>query len=379
MNIKENAIEYTAALSKINSFNIEGKREALKYAQNILSQNTNAEITMYDFDTDAPFLIASVKGSDSDFKLLLEGHLDVVSPEGMENPFSAEIKDGIMYGRGVADMKGGCGAIISAFIAAANDSGLKGQLYLMLSTDEEYAGEEIKTALSKEYLPKVDFAMISEPTNLQIHTAHKGEAWMEVEFFGKSAHSSIPHLGKNAIYMAAEFIIEVKKLIATYKDKAHPIYGEPAMSVGVIEGGSTPNVVPPYAKVTIDKRYLPGGSAEEFQEEIDTIINKLSADDPDFKAKATTIGNWNSVLTDRENKDFLAIKGVIDKVLGSDTPLGVMTGWGEGGFINMYGIPVVYFGPGDFKFAHTPNEQIPLSHIEKVTEAYYNIVKKLCF
>ena len=56
-----------------------------------------------------------------------------------------------------------------------------------------------------------------------------------------------------------------------------------------------------------------------------------------------------------------------------------MTGWGEGGFINMYGIPVVYFGPGDFKFVHTPNEQIPLSHIEKVTEAYYNIVKKLCF
>ena len=55
--------------------------------------------------------------------------------------------------------------------------------------------------------------------------------------------------------------------------------------------------------------------AEEFQEEIDTIINKLSANDPDFKAKATIIGNWNSVLTDRENKDFLAIKGVIDKVL----------------------------------------------------------------
>ncbi len=379
MNIKEKAIEYTAALSKINSFNLEGKREALKYAQSIISQNTNAEITMYDFDTDAPFLTASVKGSGSDFKLLLEGHLDVVSPEGMENPFSAEIKDGIMYGRGVADMKGGCGAIISAFIAAANDSGLKGQLYLMLSTDEEYAGEEIKTALSKEYLPKVDFAMISEPTNLQIHTAHKGEAWMEVEFFGKSAHSSIPHLGKNAIYMAAEFIIEVKKLIASYKDKAHPIYGTPAMSVGVIEGGSTPNVVPPYAKVTIDKRYLPGGSAEEFKEEIDTIINKLSADDPDFKAKATITGNWNPVLTDRENKDFLTIKSVIDKILGSDTPLGVMTGWGEGGFINMYGIPVVYFGPGDFKFAHTPNEQIPLSHIEKAAEAYYNIVKKLCF
>ena len=114
MSIADKAIEYTAELSKINSFNIDGKREALKYAQSIISQNTNAEIKMYDFDTDAPFLIASVKGHDSNFKLLLEGHLDVVSPEGMKNPFSAEIKDGIMYGRGVADMKGGCGAIISA-------------------------------------------------------------------------------------------------------------------------------------------------------------------------------------------------------------------------------------------------------------------------
>ena len=92
------------------------------------------------------------------------------------------------------------------------------------------------------------------------------------------------------LYVLYGFVIEVKKLIATYKDKAHPIYGEPAMSVGVIEGGSTPNVVPPYAKVTIDKRYLPGGSAEEFQEEIDTIIVARPIEDTILKRHLDEIG-----------------------------------------------------------------------------------------
>ena len=373
-----NAVTYTAEFSKINSYELEGKRKALRLAEKILTENTNAKVTMYDFDTDAPFIIAGVTVKDPQYKFLMEGHLDVVSPEGMEKPFDSEIKDGIMYGRGVADMKGGCAAMVSACFAAVNEGGLKGDLYLMFSTDEEYAGEEIKTALNRGYLPKVDFAMIAEPTDAQLNTAHKGEAWMQAEFFGKSAHSSTPHLGKNAIYMAMDFISELRNIMDTYSEQGHELYGEPTMSVGVIEGGSTPNVVPPYAKILIDKRYLPGKSAKEFEAEIESAVEACQKADPDFNVKTTLLGEWNSVLTDRQSPEFLRIKGVIDKSLGCDTPMGVMTGWGEGGYINMYGIPTVYFGPGDFRYAHRPDEQIPVDQIMEVAGAYYSVIKEVC-
>ena len=74
----------------------------------------------------------------------------------------------------------------------------------------------------------------------------------------------MPHMGKNAIYMATAFLHNLQAYLPEMEKMAHPLYGAPTMSVGTIEGGSTPNVVPPYAKITIDIRYLPGTSSESF-------------------------------------------------------------------------------------------------------------------
>lgn len=114
----------------------------------ILKESCDATVTVYDADTEEPYIIAAKTCENPKFQLLLEGHLDVVSPEGMEHPFDAEIKDGILYGRGSVDMKGGCGSMLAAFVNACQKP-LEGDLYLMFSTDEEYAGEEIKKALER--------------------------------------------------------------------------------------------------------------------------------------------------------------------------------------------------------------------------------------
>ena len=257
------SIAWTQQFCRINSFLGAGKREAVFLAEKILKESCDATVTVYDADTEEPYIIAAKTCENPKFQLLLEGHLDVVSPEGMEHPFDGEIKDGILYGRGSVDMKGGCGSMLAAFVNACQKP-LEGDLYLMFSTDEEYAGEEIKKALEKGYLPKVDFALIAEPTGGTMATAHKGEAWIDVEFFGKSAHSSMPHMGKNAIYMATAFLQKLQAYLPELEQMAHPLYGAPTMSVGVMEGGSTPNVVPPYAKMTIDLRYLPGQKSELF-------------------------------------------------------------------------------------------------------------------
>lgn len=376
----QEAIEYTRMLSKIDTYNPAGKLPVLKMVEEILREKTNSDVVIYDGDTDEPFLVAKLCAENPSFKLLIEGHLDVVSPEGVDNPFDAEIRDGIMYGRGVCDMKGGCGSLLAAFIAAAQKKNRKGEVYLMFSTDEEYASQQIIKALDKGYVPKCDFAMIAEPTDCSICTAHKGNAWMDVEFFGKSAHASTPELGVNAIYMASDFVARLKTHIEEYYEaQRHEVYGVPTINVGVIEGGSKPNLVPPYAKVRLDKRYLPGDTYANFVIEMQELLDACKAENSQFEGKLVEVGDWSSVIVDRNDERLGKVHQAVNEATGEEVALKVMAFWGEGGFIQRYDIPVVYYGPGHPKYAHTPDEQIPIDEISKVAKGYYGAMMAVCF
>jgi len=248
------AIEHTVAMSKIDTYQYEGKVILLNEIREIIVQNTDAEVVIYDEDIKEPYLVASLKVNNPAFKLLLQGHIDVVSPEGVNEPFEPSIEDGIMFGRGVCDMKGGCAAQLTAFLFAANEQGRTGDIYLMYSSDEEYASRQIIKALKKQHFPKCNMTMIAEPTDCKIGTAHKGNAWMDLEFIGKSAHASTPELGINALYMASRFTEKLMTYVEkTLPKRGHQIFGTPTVNLGVIKGGSEPNLVPPYAKLSLDK------------------------------------------------------------------------------------------------------------------------------
>lgn len=374
------AVDYAVMMSKIDTYNYEGKVELLNKVKEEIINNTDAEVVIYGEDIKEPYLIASVKVENPQFKMLIQGHIDVVSPEGVEKPFDAEIKDGIMFGRGVCDMKGGCGAQLMSFITAAKEEGRKGDIYLMFSSDEEYSSQQIIRALENNHLPKCDMTMIAEPTNCTLGTAHKGNAWMDVEFLGKSAHASTPELGINSVYMASAFTQKLIKYIdETYPKMEHEIYGKPTMNLGVINGGSEPNLVPPYAKVSLDKRYLPGDSYDSFDKEIQDIIDECKKEDPTFNANIIKIGDWPAVITERDSEDLVAIHGAMKKATKEEIELSVINFWGEGGFIQQFDIPVIYYGPGHAKYAHTPDEQIPVEEIVSVAKGYYGAIKETCF
>ena len=374
----DRAIRFTQELSMINSYEAAGKHAVIAYVEKLLRNETSAAVTIYDADTDEPFLIASLKPEGAVFKFLLEGHLDVVSPEGMEKPFDGIIEDGYLCGRGVSDMKGGAAAQLAAFMAAANDDGLKQEIYLMFSTDEEYAGAEIKKALTEGLLPKVDFTMIAEPTDKKLVIAHKGEAWAEVEFFGKSAHSSIPWEGQNAIYMAARFIEKLRTRIQEIQEQANE-YGTPTMSVGVVSGGSSPNVVPPYAKLRIDIRYLPGQDYRQYEATLQEVLSDCQKEWPELKGSVKITGNWNSLLTCPDEPVLKRVEKIIAASTGRPAEYTTLKGWGEGGYINMFGIPTVYYGPGDGSYSHKPDERIEIKRIPFEAKTYYEILRELCF
>lgn len=229
-------IELTKKMVTFDTYVTKGKAEILNYIKGILSTETSAEINIYNEDKENPYLIAHLKSKSPEFTLMLEGHVDVVSPEGMVvEPFNPHENGDILTGRGVTDMKSGCAAMLTAFVAASKSTERKGDIYLVYTTDEEYAGAEVIEIMEKKLIPNCDFVMIAEPTDEVLCTAHKGNAWVDVEFFGKSAHASTPELGINSIYMASEFICRYKKYIdELYAKQEDEIHGKPTLNVGVI-------------------------------------------------------------------------------------------------------------------------------------------------
>lgn len=372
---KYNAIFLTKEFINFDTFNNKGKLEILNYIKNILDNETVAETKIYNADKDNPFLISNLKTLNPEMTIMLEGHLDVVSPDGMIiTPYKAEEKDGMIYGRGSSDMKAGCAVMMAAFIEASKVTKRKGDIYLVFTTDEEYAGYGILEIMEKNLIPKCDFALISEPTDGIIYTAHNGNAWVKVEFYGKSAHASIPELGINAINMAGEFIHKFKLYTNShYPLQKHEIFGTPKVNIGMISGGTGINIVPANAEIKIDKRYLPGDNINNFLNEIQEVIDECKKEDINFSADYNIIVDCPSVVVERDNEILLRIKKSVDEVWNSPIEYGIMSGWGEGGYINKFGIPVIYFGPGYQKEAHTKDEKCSIEMINKNYEGYMNI------
>lgn len=372
------SVALTQALIRINTHELAGKREALLLVKKLLDEKApEAGAALCDFETDAPYLTARIGADNPEGTLLFEGHLDVVPAGKMPRPFEGRIEGDWLLGRGAGDMKSGCAALIAAFLRAAEgfrSSDAKGALWLMLSTDEEYAGEEIKTALTEGTVPKADFAVIAEPTDLSIMHRQKGECWITCRFAGRSAHSSTPELGVNALMKATHFMTRFEPRIAALKTRTSPL-GAPTMSLGTLKGGTEPNVVPDCAEAVFDVRYLPGEAPEDYLELLEEVADECRAADPDFSVAFAVTGDWPSMETAPTHPAVVGLKNAAERILKRPVGYGNMTGWGEAGFMERFGVPAVYFGPGDPKFSHTPEERCLTARIREAEAVFLSLVE----
>jgi acetylornithine deacetylase len=213
-----------------------------------------------------PTLLARLPGTGGGRSLLLNAHCDTVGVEAMAEPFSGRIADGRLYGRGSYDMKGGLAAAVEAFAAVAAGPALRGDLLLAAVADEEFASLGTEELLRHTH---ADAAIVTEPTALDLCTAHKGFAWVEVTVHGRAAHGSRPDLGIDANLEMGRVLTRLAALQAALSARPpHPLLGQPSLHAATLKGGTAWSTYAAESVLQIERRLLPGETSPQALAEI---------------------------------------------------------------------------------------------------------------
>jgi len=319
-------------------------------------------------------IVAHIKPDGRRAALLFVCHLDVVGPgeAGWKYPpFAAVQSEGKIYGRGSTDMKGGIAAIVTAIRQVVDArTQLQGDIILFGAAGEETDSCGAKRFISNQgAMPKLAGVVVTEPTDFEVITTHRGLLWLKVATKGKAAHGSTPELGINAIASMKLVLDELENYKIPFEP--HHLLGECSMSINTISGGKAINVVPDKCAIGIDIRTLPTQNNQDIFGDFEKIFAKLKQKNSQFAAEVSIVRNVVALETDCGCdfvKDFCSTVGADQtKAVGFTT---------DGPYFASLGAPVVIFGPGKPELCHKPDEYIDISGVEKAVEYYKKIISK---
>lgn len=332
-------------------------------------------------------VIARLKGKGTGKNLIFNGHIDTVPPYEMEfDPFSAEIKDGYLLGRGCNDMKGAIACMITAMLNIKNKGiQLGGDIILTAAVGEEEKSDGTEFVVKSGIT--ADGAIVGEPANYGYALGHRGLEWLEIRIEGKIAHGGIPELGINAISKAAKLIRRIEEqLMPKLKERQNEWMGPSVMNFGLIKGGTQPSSVADSCIIQIDRRYLPGENVEGVIKEYQDIIDEIKAEDKEFKAEIIRMDS--NLMDEFDHAPLIAqpdsdiaktVYNVLKEFVNKEPNIEKRRGWTDAGVLSTYGkIPTVVTGPGDLKYSHAKNEKIPVVDLTNYVEIYTKIAEEFC-
>jgi len=318
-------------------------------------------------------VVSSLQGQAGGKTLIWNGHFDVVPPgENWEvDPFGGVFRDGYIYGRGSSDMKSGLAAMIVALTALQKaQSPFKGRIVFQAVGDEE-TGSEGGTMLMirKKIGAEAAYAIVSEPTNLQISIGNRGLRWIEVTVKGRACHAGRPHLGANALQAAARMISGLEKL--TFKAR-HPLFEipTPSLSVTMVQAGTKINIIPERCTFAIDRRMIPGETSESVRQEIEEVLQKGLSEGISTEVRITHEG-WDPYDLNPDSPLVRGLSRAIKEVIGEAPKLKGKAGCTDAShLVHKAQIPSVCFGPGLEDTAHTANERVALEKVVQAAKIY---------
>jgi acetylornithine deacetylase len=306
--------------------------------------------------------------------LILSGHTDVVPVDGQSwdtDPFQAIERDGKLYARGSADMKGFIGIVLAQapkFLAALNDDRLDAPLHYSLSYDEEVGCLGVRGLIRdlEEHNIRPAGCVVGEPTSMQPVIAHKGTHRFRCSVHGREAHSSYVTQGVNAIEYAARLVVHIRQIADRLAQFETRDYGftvpYSTLSTGLIHGGIAANVVPKNCVFQFDMRTLPHASPDALYQEIRAhaqhLAREMQALDPasgiDLEWLSQTVG-----LAAAETDAIVQWAMQLSRT----SQVGKVSYGTEAGLFQTMGVPSVICGPGDIAQAHRPNEFVTLEQL----------------
>ncbi|HLG46158.1 MAG TPA: acetylornithine deacetylase [Reyranella sp.] len=312
-------------------------------------------------------------GPEAEGGIVLSGHTDVVPVDGQPwetDPWTlTEKPDGNLYARGTCDMKGFIAAALS-HVPAFQKAELKVPMHFAFSYDEEIGclGAHSLAERLVGSVPRPRAVIVGEPTMMGVVNAQNAGGGLYATFTGFEAHSSMTHLGVNAIHFAGEFIHFLNELQEELAQRKHPhldtVPNHTTINVGIINGGTAGNILARECTLNWGYRTLPGDDYTEVQRRAEAYIAELLL--PKMKAKHPdaniTLKRRSFVpgLLPQENEE--AAKLALQWTGGNRTyavPYGT-----EAGIFRGHGIPTVICGPGDISQAHQPNEFVAKSQMD---------------
>ncbi|MEV5753990.1 ArgE/DapE family deacylase [Actinoallomurus sp. NPDC052308] len=323
-----------------------------------------------------PSLVAIARGTGGGRSLMLNGHLDTVGLAGYDgDPLDPQVRDGKMFGRGAFDMKGGIAAMMVAAARATAGGPLRGDVILACVADEEHGSfgtEEVLESFT------ADAAIVAEPSHLEVTLAHKGFAWFDVEIEGRAAHGSRPELGIDAIAKAGHFLVALEELGRYLALRlAHPLLGTGTVHASVIHGGREPSTYPARCHVTIERRTVPGESADSVERELTAVLERIAGTVPDFYYRLTRGLHREPFEADPEALVVRTLTRRAHEVLGRPPVVRAEPFWTDCALLDRAGIPCLLFGV-DGAGAHAASEYVDLASLDRLTDIFTGTIADFC-
>jgi len=321
-------------------------------------------------------VIGVLKGKGGGRSLILNGHLDTVGVEGMQEPFSGRSADGRIYGRGSQDMKGSLAAMAAA-VKALKDAkiSLAGDLIYTAVADEENLSIGTE-ALLKAYT--ADAAIVTEPTELRLVRAHRGFIWYTLETLGRAAHGSRYTEGIDANMRMGRFLAALDELEQELRRRTpHPLVGVPSLHAPVIAGGTAISTYSSHCTLKIERRTAPGETVEQATSELRTIIDRLAAQDPTFKADLKVTATRPPFEIDEEADIVNAAARAIEDRLQRPAVHGGASFWSDAALFAASGVDTILLGPKGAGL-HACEEYVDLASLVDLAHILADIALDFC-
>lgn len=332
------------------------------------------EVTRLEPVAGRPSVVLIARGSGGGASLMLNAHLDTVGAEEMEAPFEPRLEDGKLYGRGALDMKSGLAAAMIALEAAAG-ADLRGDVILTAVADEEHASIGTEAAVARF---GADAAIVTEPTGLELHLAHRGFAVFELETRGLASHTSQPERGVNAVTHMGRVLAGIERLQAELNARApHPLTGHGVAQVVRVEGGEQLFVVPAACRASYERRTLPGETRAHIEAELQAVLREAGAGLPDFDGHAVLALLREPFEVDPGERIVSVVSQHARRVLGGELTVSGSPYWTDAALLQAAGIPTLVMGPKGVGM-HAADEHVELASVTAMEAILIGVVAEFC-